>query len=247
MTIRPVPAWRRNAILLSIQLSLVMAACSLLPVRGSGEVVSRTTGLSDFNRVVFSGTGELLLVQSGVRSLTVEADDNLMNRIEAEVRGGTLFLRHDESISPSRRIRFHLSVQELIGLDVSGIAAAEAGVINTERLDIHISGESSLVLEALKAQYLTLEISGPSEVEFVDGGEVDEQVIVINGPGAFRAPGLYSQSVELSINGPGRATVWASDSLDIAVSGIGIVDYYGSPQVTQSSSGNVQINSLGNP
>ena len=61
------------------------------------------------------------------------------------------------------------------------------------------------------------------------------------------APGLRSQSVDLTIDGSSKATVWSTDFLGITVPGIGNVDYLGSPQVTQKGSGNVSIRSLGNP
>jgi len=234
-------------IFLPIFLSLLLNACGILTVHGSGNIATETRDVQDFDRVVFSGIGELLLTQSEDESLTIIADDNLMDYVESEVRGGTLFIRDKETISPSQPIRFELRVREIIELDVAGVASAESGAISAERLEINVSGTSTLSMGALEAQELAIHLNGPTEVELSGAGNVVEQEIEISGPGSYHAPGLRSQSINLTINGPGNATVWATDFLSISVSGVGNVDYYGSPQITQTGSGNVSINSLGNP
>ena len=234
-------------IYLSILLPLLLNACGILTVHGSGNIAIETRDVHDFDHVVFSGTGELLLTQGDEETLAVEADDNLMEYVESEVRNGILYIGEKGTISPSQPIRFKLQVREIVGLDVAGIASAETEAISTERLEIVVSGMSTLRIGALEAQELTIHLNGPTEVELTETGDVTEQEIVISGPGSYHAPGLHSQSVNLTINGPGNATVWATDFLSISVSGIGNVDYYGSPQITQTGSGNVSVNSLGNP
>lgn len=234
-------------IFLSILLPLLLNACGILTVHGSGNIVTETRDVHDFDRVVFSGTGEFLLTQDEGESLTIKADDNLMDYVESEVRDGTLYIGENGTISPSQPIHFELSVKEIVGLSVVGIASAETGGISTERLEINVSGTSTLSMDALEAKELTIHLNGHTEVEVTKAGEVIEQEIVINGPGVYHAPELRSTSVHLAINGPGNATVWATDFLIIETSGIGNVDYYGSPQITQSGSGKININSFGNP
>jgi hypothetical protein len=242
---------RRHLILITLLLPLFLSACNLLGVRGSGTVVSEAREVSEFNRVVFGGIGELLISQDGDESLIVTADDNLLQYVEAEVRGGTLFIKVKESwgkgLSPSQPIRFNLNVREIIGLDVAGQVDTKTGDLVTDRLAVNVSGLSSLTVGALRAQELVLHLSGSNEVELIDSGEVAEQAIVLIGPSEYRAPGLRSQKAEVTINGSGEATVWATGFLNITVSGKGSVDYYGSPQVTQHGSGLVNISSLGDP
>jgi len=234
-------------ICLSIFLLRSLSACGILTVHGSGNIVTETRDVHDFDRVVFSGTGELWLTQGDGESLAVQADDNLMGYLESEVRHGILYIGDKGTISPSQPIRFELGVKEIVGLNIAGIASAETGELSTGRLEINVSGTSTLSIEALEAQELTITLNGPAEVELTEAGDVAEQEIVISGPGNYHAPGLRSQRVNLTINGPGSATVWATDFLSVSVSGIGNVDYYGNPQVTQTGSGNMSLKSLGNP
>ena len=53
----------------------------------------------------------------------------------------------------------------------------------------------------------------------------------VTGPGEYQGGRLLSGHTQISIGSAGKATVWASESLDVAVQGIGCVDYYGYPRV----------------
>jgi len=237
----------KNLVFLILFLPLLLNACGILTVRGSGNLLTESRDVHDFDRVVISGTSKLLLTQGEQEALAITADDNLMRYIESEVRDGTLYLRNKEGISPSQPIQLELSVKKFVALDISGIVSAETGDIVTEKLDIDLNGLSTLQMGSLETQQLSVHLNGSTKVELSGPGEVVEQKILLNGSNTYYAPELRSQSVDISASGPNDATVWATDFLNIETSGIGNVDYYGSPQVTQSGSGNISINSLGNP
>ena len=69
---------RKHVIRLTLLLPLLLSACGLITVHGSGNIVTDSRDVRNFNRVSFGGTSELLLTQSGEESLTVAADDNLI-------------------------------------------------------------------------------------------------------------------------------------------------------------------------
>jgi hypothetical protein len=236
-----------NRIQLIVLLPLLLNACGILTVRGSGNVVTETRDVHNFDRVVISGTNEVKLTQGLEESLTVTTDANLMNHIESEVRNGTLFIGNVEGISPSQPILFKLNVKEIIGLEVGGFVSVETGNIATERLDIDVSGISTLRMGKLETQNLTVHLSGSTMVELTDPGKVVEQKIVLSGSNTYHAPNLHSQRTEVSISGSGDATVLAIEVLNVVMSGNGSVNYFGSPQVSQSGSGNVDLKALGNP
>ena len=49
----------------------------------------------------------------------------------------------------------------------------------------------------------------------------------------------------MTIGGSGKATVWATESLDARVTGSGTVNYYGDPKVNVSGSGSGRVKRLG--
>jgi hypothetical protein len=234
-------------ILLPIMLVLVLNACAALPVYGSGDIITKSVEVYGFDRVDFNGTGKLLLTQGQEEALTITADDNLMKHINVEVRNGKLLIEHRESISPSQPIQIRLSVKDIVSLGIAGIVNAESEAILAERLEIHVSGLSTLKMSSLEARTLDVFLSGSTKFELTDAGQVTELEITSSGSNLFNAPKLQSHRADVSISGSGDAILWATDILNINIVGNGSVKYYGSPQVSQSGSGNVNISSLGNP
>jgi hypothetical protein len=221
-------------------------ACGFGVVRGSGDLVTESRSVNNFDRVDLSGSGEVVITQSGEESLTVETDDNIMQYVTTEVRDGTLYLGLDsqgiQSISPSQ-LKFTLTVKDLTGMKVSGSGGISAASLGTDRLDVKVSGSGDARVDSLTAEKVEVRISGDGGVELA--GEVTGQDIDISGSGQYRAGNLQSETVKIKISGSGDATVWAIESLDAHVSGSGSVNYYGSPQTSFSGSGSGEINGLG--
>ena len=132
-----------KSIVLITLVALLLTACGLKVVQGSGNMVTEPRDVSGFNRVSLSGSGEVIITQGGEESLTIETDDNIMEYVTAEVRGGTLFLDMDTQgvnlLAPTKLI-FTLGVKDLVGLSISGSADIEATDLDTGRLDLEISG-----------------------------------------------------------------------------------------------------------
>ena len=74
-------------------LALSILACQvggLMGVRGSGNVAEEDRAVSGFTGVALAGIGELTIEVGERESLRIEAEDNLMPYLEAEVRNGML-------------------------------------------------------------------------------------------------------------------------------------------------------------
>ena len=232
--------WRIVALL--VVLVIASSACSI--VRGSGDIVSESREVSGFDSIDLSGVGEVIITQGEGESLTIETDDNVMEHITSEVRGGTLYLgtKPQTNVFPTRLV-FTLGVDELMAADVSGSGSVEARSIETDNLQISVSGSGSVNVDLLAADDLKVRISGSGDVELA--GEVPVQDIDISGSGKYRAVDLLSEDATVSVSGSGDATLWATGSLDADVSGSGTIDYYGNPTVNTSTSGSGEVNSMG--
>jgi hypothetical protein len=239
---------RLNIILLTLAVLIMVTACSSF-VRGSGDLVTETRQVSNFERISLEGMGEVIVTQGGGESLAIETDDNIMEHVKSEVEGGTLKLGLKEGVSiinmiyPSQLI-FTVGVDDLTGLTISGSGDIKAETFETQRLDASISGSGKVQISHLAADEVRAEISGSGEVDLA-GGEVAEQDISISGSGKYLAGVLCSALVTVSVSGSGEATVCAVDTLDADLSGSGAINYYGRPSLSFSSSGSGNINSLG--
>ena len=226
-------------------LMLMISACGIVPTFGSRTLITETRDVSGFTRVEVSGGGTLDIIQDGTESLTVETDDNVMQYITSDVRGGTLYLGMDfgmRSFLPSK-LHFTLHVKDLGGINTSGSWDVVAASIQTGSLTIVISGSGKVTINALTADHLDITASGSSELDMA--GKVNSQAISISGSGKYLAGNLQSTTANIGISGSGNVTVWATETLTAHVSGSGNVSYYGNPQVSFDQSGSGNIHNLG--
>lgn len=212
-------------------------------VRGSGNVISETRQVSQFDQVTVSGSGELFLEQGDEESLAIEADDNLLPLIESDVHGGRLSLgpRH-VNLRPTERIQYRLKVRNLRSLHLSGSIRGEAGTVKTDRLDLSISGSGAMQLAQLETGTFSTRISGSGSTSAA--GHAQRQEIHISGSGAHHAPDLKCQEAHANISGSGDASLWVDDMLSARISGSGRIAYRGNAQVDSRVSGSGRIRHL---
>lgn len=224
---------------------LALTACNANVVNGSGDLITETREVSNFDSITLSGSGEVIINQGEGESLTIETDDNVMEHIKAEVSGGTLELGFEEGlnlISPTRLI-FTVGIEDLSEMRITGSGDIGADTLETNRLDTTVTGSGDIRIDTLTADEVKARITGSGDMDLA--GEVSAQDITISGSGRYDAGDLLSESAEVSITGSGNATVWATDSLDVNITGSGSVDYYGRPSLNTSGSGSGDINNKG--
>jgi hypothetical protein len=219
-------------------------------VRGSGTLLIEERAVSEFTRVVLTGAGHVTLTQGDVVKLTVETDDNLMGYIKTEVKNGTLYLGYTseargKNIRPSEANRFYLSIKDLTALNLSGAGQLYAASLTADHLQIHLSGAGDINVDDLTAVTADVRVSGAGDIALA--GRVTEQQVTVSGAGEYRAGKLESKSADVDLSGAGNATVWATDVLDVRISGVGNIEYYGAPHIFKSSSDEGRIVRLGKP
>lgn len=233
----------KTRLLLALLLAIVLVtACN---GTGSGDVITETRQVSNFDSIALSGVGDVIVTQSGSESLTIETDDNLMGRLKIDVENGTLTLGFKTGINlitPTRLV-FYVDVDDLNSLAISGSGNIETDGLETGHLEATISGSGNIQVSGLVADQVTAKISGSGGINLA--GDASAQDVVISGSGKYLAGDLCGASVAVSISGSGDATVCATGSLDSNISGSGSVNYYGRPTINSTSSGSGELNSLG--
>jgi putative autotransporter adhesin-like protein len=201
---------------------VLLSACVFDTIAGSGNIITEPRTVSGFSRVSLSGSGQVVIEQTGTESLKVTADDNLLPYIKTEVRGETLELGWTNpmtNLRPTDEIIFRLTVKTLDGLDVSGSGKADARGLNAGRLRINISGSGDLSAQ----------------------GTADDLDLGISGSGGYRGDELKAKRAVVGISGSGRAVIAANETLNANVSGSGSVEYIGDPEVSQHMSGSGSV------
>jgi hypothetical protein len=236
---------RISLVLLLVVTIFAVSACDAVNVTGSGDMITETRQVNNFDNIDLSGQGKVIVTQSGSESLSIETDDNVMEHLKIEVEGGTLKIGFDEGlriIDPTQ-LTFYVGVDNLTGLNLSGSGDIQAETLETSRLELKVSGSGNVSVADLQASEVAAEISGSGEIHL--DGDVPDQDVDISGSGKYLAGDLCSASVSVSVSGSGNATVCATEKLSADVSGSGSIDYYGRPVVDISESGSGDVNSLG--
>lgn len=228
-----------GTLLLAVIVTLLIQGCiGLRTVRGTGDMTTEDREVSSFTALELATIGNVEIELGNEESLRVEAEDNLIQHIETEVRDNTLRIknRRNVTILPTQAIFYYVTVKDLDSISVSGLGNVNTPDLQADNFSINISGGGDIEIEALEAERLSVEISGLGDLTIADG-EVGLQEVVISGGGNHQTRDMASDEAEVNISGLGSATLWVRNHLDVVISGGGSVRYIGNPDVDQNVSG----------
>jgi hypothetical protein len=193
--------------LFAIALTLLVFGCERNSIVGSGKQVTEPRNVSGLNAVEVKGSGELTVEQTGMESLTITAEDNLLPYLTSDVSGGRLMLgtKENAGISSSSPVLYKLTVKNLDEITLGGSGAVNGKGLNADSLKIVIGGSGSMTVEGTAAR----------------------TEVLLAGSGSYRDDGLQSKDVKIKIMGSGRAVLAASEKLDVTIVGSGSVRYVG--------------------
>jgi hypothetical protein len=265
----------RQRVQLAVAVSLMalsMLACQVcgLPsivgsgrtVNGSGNVVEETREVNDVTGVELATIGTLHVEVGEGEELRIEAEDNLIQYFETDVRNGRLRIdtRNNVSLRTTRSVHYYLTVTALDTIVISSSGDVEVPDLEAESFSATISSSGDLQMEdleadtfsvnltssgdvtmsALYADTLEVDISSSGNLDIADGS-VEQQDITISSSGDYTAEDLESVEAEVRLTSSGSATIRVRDYLRADLSSSGDLRYVGNPtlDVTTTSSGDV--------
>lgn len=185
-------------------------------VKGSGNIQIQKRDVSGFSNVKAGGAIIIDVAAQRDFGVEVEADDNLLEFIKTEVKGETLKIYTEESISTRNPIRVRIAMPQIESFDVSGASTGTLTNVKNESLWIDASGASKIKID----------------------GEARELIVDLSGASRLDAENLKAENVTVEASGASSAAVVALNDLNAAASGASNIRYAGEPKsVTKSSSG----------
>lgn len=232
-------------------LSATLMACSfpvMRVVKGSGTLATETRSIGDFNAIQLDGAGQLVITQGDTVALQIEAEDNILPNLKSTVEGSTLVLGFQDhfwqkSLLPTESITYSLVVTDLNAITFNGAGDMDMNLLDTDTLSITVNGAAQANITDLTADSLVIQINGTGNVWI--SGEVNSQVLGIDGAGTIQNGDLKTAKTVITANGLGIATVWATDSLEVTFNGGGTLNYFGEPAIIQNINGAANITHLG--
>ncbi len=220
--------------------SIILTGCA------DGPMQTRREEVSGFKRIRIESFGEIIIEQGDQESMTIEAPRDYLRYITAEVNGDTLVIgtRRGFVGGPVRRVIYTITVKNLEEINLLGAGAVKAFSLKADELTVTLTGAGSIEIDSLRAENLIVNLTSAGAI--VIAGEAEKQEINLSGVGSYEAGDLLTKETEIDLSGAGSAVVWVEDYLDVNVSGIGSVSYYGrNPVVRQNVSGLGSVNSKG--
>jgi hypothetical protein len=211
--------------------------------RGSGNIQPQTRSVSGFNGVDVSGAIDIYVKQDPVTSVKVEADDNILQYVEVETEGSTLYIHTSRGIRlrPSRKIKVYISNPVYHSFDISGACSinGESQIVSAETLRIGLSGASNGKLE-VDAPRVTVNVNGASNINL--RGRTKDFEADASGASGINSFDLLTENTQVGVSGASHAEVYASVSIGGDASGASHVDYKGNATVSVSKSGASSVN-----
>lgn len=198
----------KKTVIPALLLALLMpAGCDWHRIRGNGHIKTEDRSVGTFTDVDASGAYELEW-RPGQPTLRLTTDENLLEKIQTEVKGNLLHIKMHGPLAPTHGVKVVITSPSLTGASLSGAARFDAAPL---------TGAS-----------FTLETSGASKITLA--GRTSRLIASLTGANELRAEGLQTDDVELSVTGAGKAEVAASNSLRASITGAGKVTYIGDPK-----------------
>lgn len=192
-----------------------------------------------FNKISYSGVGDLEIIQTGVNALTISSAQDIVTDIQTKVEDKTLVINYKwdwlkNKLSNQRPVQIQVQIADLSEINITGAGKITGPLIKSASLKLIVSGASRAEL-SVQTPFLTTELTGGARILLA--GTADFHKINISGAATYDSQNLTSQDIDLAISGLGIAKVSANRNLNINITGGGKVYYQGNPKITQKITG----------
>jgi hypothetical protein len=214
-------------------------------VRGQEAETEVALDLADFTEIELSGQQTVVLRQTSDAGckVSVKAPADLQGLVKASVsEGGVLKIWNEGCLQSFEQVQITVQLPSLRRLSASGIGAVTTeGTFQADVLALEVRGATALDL-ALDANEVDVACSGASAIELRGGCEMLR--VKNSGASAIDASALKAARASISISGAGACQVHAIESLHAEITGMGLIEYSGSPEVTKRISGLGEIKAV---
>ena len=195
-------------------LTLMVSSCSITKnmgnaqVKGNGNLASEMRKLSNFKAIEITIGYDKILVNCGEEpSIHISGDENILPLITTRISKGILTIESDSTFETKADSEIIINVKSLKEFTFDGVGGTVIQNVNSEKFTCNINGVGSCELN----------------------GKVESFYVSVNGVGSVNARQLISDDVVASLNGVGSVKLYAKNSLNASVNGIGGLTYFGNP------------------
>jgi len=120
-----------------------------------------------------------------------------------------LYIRPTKGYNPQQKLQIIISTPDLKKFVFDGVGKANLSNVKNDRLEIVVNGVG----------------------DFSASGETKEADITLSGVGSLDAKNLHTVNAKVNSTGVGNVDIYVTGQLDAQASGVGKINYYGSPKI----------------
>jgi len=213
-------------------------------IKGSGNLTTETRSANeDFKSIEVSYGIKVNVEQADVKSISVEADDNLQKHIITKIENGVLKIDSDESYNSTETPMVNVKMPVISGLRASsGSEIFSIGTLISNNINAKSSSGSSINIE-VEADAITLESSSGSTIE-ARGKALNLETTSSSGS-TIDAKDLMANEVIAQTTSGSSTSVYPILKLEAKASSGSSIDYHKVPNTIikkESSGGSIEVN-----
>ena len=198
-------------------MTLALTACSVggvnfnvnnETIKGSGTTKTEVREVGDFSKVELQSIGNLTIKQGDKESLTIKADDNLLQYITSDVENDTLKIGMKPNINavPTSSIEYELVVKSLTSVKLTGFGNITADELSGNDIEMVLSGSGDINVANVDAKSMTMKLTGFGNIN-TNEVKSDDASVELTGSGDITIGTFAADSLDLTISGFGNATI----------------------------------------
>ena len=177
-------------------------------VKGNGNLASEIRNLSNFKAIEISIGYDKIIVNCGEEpSIHISGDENILPLITTRIIKGILKIESDSTFETNSNSEMIINLKSIKDFTFDGVGKTVIVNLNEKKFNCTINGVGSCELNGL----------------------VESFYVAVNGVGSVNARQLIADDVIASLNGVGSVKLYAKNSLNASVNGVGGLTYFGNP------------------
>ncbi len=197
-------------------------------VTGDGNVVTQTFTTANYDGISVSGSMDVKLIAGNEGSIKVEAESNIMEYLDIEVKGTSLIIgiKNGVNLNTKKGIKVYVPVEQVDQVSLAGSGDIYSDlVLKSEKMDISVAGSGDIKL-ATESRRLKLNVAGSGDLKI--SGRTENLEANVAGSGDISAFDLKANNVKASIAGSGDVAVFCNGGeMTASIVGSGDLRYKG--------------------
>ena len=221
--------------------STLLSSCNVNmfnSVSGNKNVITQDrTTKEEFTKIQVSTGLDLYITQGDTKKIILEADENLHEFINTEIKDGILKIYSEKNIWNAEARKIHVTIPNLeLVSAVSGANVYTENTLNVDSINV-ICTTGAVIKMSLNANSVQSSATTGSDIELM--GNANQHTSSATTGASIDAYKLLSKNTSANVTSGAEINVYASETIDAVATSGGDIDFKGNPKKVnkQSSSG----------